>query len=147
MPTDKHRLEHVCNDLPDLRQEIVNRLIAFNESQAGPANSMDVLFVARGANDELLGGLIGYTQWNWLFVRILWVAEQARRSGLGSRLLKAAEKLALERGCDRVHLDTFDFQAPSFYQKHGYKIFGQLENYPNGHTRYFLQKVLERVAS
>jgi hypothetical protein len=37
-------------------------------------------------------------------------------------------------------LDTFSFQARPFYEKLGYEVFGQLEDYPRGHSRYFLQK-------
>ncbi len=55
-------------------------------------------------------------------------------------MLRAAEQEAVKRSCLHAHLDTFDFQALPFYQKQGYEIFGQLEDYPVGHKRYFLQK-------
>lgn len=135
-------IEFVCTESPELRREIAKQLIAFNESQLGPENSSDVLIIARGSNREIFGGLLGYTQRHWLFVSHLWVKERLRGMGIGSRLLKAAEDLALERQCDRVHLDTYDFQALDFYRTRGYTIFGQLENYPIGHTRYFLHKRL-----
>jgi ribosomal protein S18 acetylase RimI-like enzyme len=54
-----------------------------------------------------------------------------------------AEDLARERGCVGVWLDTFDFQAPEFYRKHGYEQFGRLDDYPPGHQRLFFQKRLQ----
>jgi len=55
-----------------------------------------------------------------------------------------AEEEARRRGCHSVHLDTLSFQALPFYQKHGYAVFGALENHPVGHTRYFLKKKLDQ---
>ena len=39
-------------------------------------------------------------------------------------------------------MDTFSFQARPFYEKLGYRVFGQLPDYPRGQTRYFLAKAL-----
>ena len=78
--------------------------------------------------------------WNVLYIDILWVAEQYRKQGLGSILLKSVEQTAKEKGCYLVHLDTFDFQAKEFYEKHGYTLFGTLEDCPKGHCRYYLKK-------
>jgi hypothetical protein len=47
------------------------------------------------------------------------------------------------RGCIGAHLDTFTFQARPFYERHGYAVFGQLDNYPGGHSRFFLSKRLD----
>jgi GNAT superfamily N-acetyltransferase len=80
--------------------------------------------------------------WNCLYVDILWVKEEARKEGYGSLLLKEAEKIAKENGCHLVHLDTFDFQAKDFYIKHGYELFGTLDDCPIDHKRYYLKKNL-----
>lgn len=92
--------------------------------------------------EEISAGLLGGTYWGWLYVSILWVREDLRDQGLGSRLLHKAEELAVQRGCQHAHLETHDFQALAFYQKHGYSVFGQLEDLPPGHIKYFLQKNL-----
>jgi GNAT superfamily N-acetyltransferase len=77
-----------------------------------------------------------------LFVRILWVAQALRGQGHGRRLLEMAERRAAERGCRHVFIDTFSFQAPGFYEKRGYVIYGQADDWPVGHTHYFLRKDL-----
>jgi GNAT superfamily N-acetyltransferase len=121
------------------RQFVVQGLVGYNSAQATPAAHRDLTLFARH-NREVVGGLIGHTHWNWLFVKQLWVADSFRRRGLGRSLMRAAEQAARSRGCLHAHCDTFDFQALPFYQKLGYHIFGQLEDYPVGHTRFFLHK-------
>jgi ribosomal protein S18 acetylase RimI-like enzyme len=72
----------------------------------------------------------------------LWLDEDYRGRGLGSDLLRQAERQAVARGCRRACLSSFSFQAPDFYLRQGYEIFGQLEDYPDGETLFFLRKVL-----
>ena len=53
----------------------------------------------------------------------------------------APRAVRLERGCHSAWVDTFSFQAPGFYRKLGYEVFGELD-YPPGHKRFFLRKRL-----
>jgi ribosomal protein S18 acetylase RimI-like enzyme len=53
-----------------------------------------------------------------LYIDVLWVKEESRGDGYGSALLEEMEKIAKEKGCKLVHLDTFDFQAKDFYERH-----------------------------
>lgn len=93
--------------------------------------------------DLIIGGINSTLYWKQcLFVSILWVEESYRNKNIGSELLKKAEETARQSGCSLAHLDTFDFQAKDFYLKHGYTIFGELDNCPIGHKRYFLKKLL-----
>lgn len=78
-----------------------------------------------------------------LYIDSLCIDENYRGIGLGSKLLAEIEKTAKDKGCYLIHLDTFDFQAKEFYEKHGYKLFGVLENCPKEHCRYYLKKELQ----
>ena len=110
--------------------------------QIVPPDRHETLYLIAREDGRLAGGLVADTAWDWLHVDIFWV-EQARRSqGLGSRLLAQAEQIALQRGCKNACLETHDFQSLAFYQKRGYVIFGQLADFPAGHTKYFLCKRL-----
>ncbi|MFC3127052.1 GNAT family N-acetyltransferase [Pseudoroseomonas globiformis] len=88
------------------------------------------------------GGLMGRTDKDWLFVQLFFVPEAERGNGLGSRMLHLAEDEARARGCRHAWLDTFSFQAPDFYRRHGYHEFGVLPDYPAGYARHFFTKNL-----
>ena len=97
---------------------------------------------ARDPGGALVGGVYGQVNWTWLHVALVWVAPPRRRTGLGSRLLAALESAAIERGCTQAHLDTFSYQARPFYERHGYRVFATLDDYPPGHRRFFMRKAL-----
>jgi N-acetylglutamate synthase-like GNAT family acetyltransferase len=75
-----------------------------------------------------------------LYVDLLWVIDELCGRGYGHRLLTAAEDEARQRGAKNAYLDTFSFQAPTLHKQHGYQVFGQLEDFPPGHQRYFTRK-------
>ncbi|MCC6716520.1 MAG: GNAT family N-acetyltransferase [Acetobacteraceae bacterium] len=86
------------------------------------------------------GGLWMQARWGWLFLDLFILEPAARRGGTGSRILALAEAEAQARGCVGVWLDSYGFQAPEFYRRHGYQVIGTLPNYPAPHGRYFLAK-------
>ena len=89
-----------------------------------------------------LAGLTGETFGNWLCTQFLFVGEQLRSQGIGSKLLEAAEEEARRRGCKYAFVDTFSFQAPAFYEKHGYREVFTLEDYPYTGKRHYYTKEL-----
>ena len=114
----------------------------YNTQRAGDTKHKSLCFMLHNADGEIVGGIIGSTYWDWLYVDLLWLREELRGQGYGHQLLTAAEKEARERGAKNAYLDTFSFQAPDFYKQHGYQVFGTLEDFPVGHQRYFLTKEL-----
>jgi GNAT superfamily N-acetyltransferase len=89
-----------------------------------------------------VGGLWGRTGYDWLFVELLFVPESMRGRGVGTDLMRRAEREAAARGCHGAWLDTFEFQARGFYERLGYECFGELQRYPVGSARFFLKKGL-----
>jgi GNAT superfamily N-acetyltransferase len=118
-------------------------LHAFNASRVGADAHQPLTLFLRAPDGRLLGGLLGDTYWGWLSVGILWLEESARGAGHGSRLLAAAEAEARRRGCHHAHVDTMSFQALPFYEKRGYRVWGELRDLPRGYSRIFLAKTLE----
>jgi len=118
-------------------------LSEYNQQQAGDDHGKNLCFVVRGPDQEILGGVIGATYWNWLYINLMWLKEELRGCGYGSRLLLKAEEEARQRGAKHAYLDTFSFQAPEFYRKHGYQVFGELPDFPAGHKRLFMKKMLQ----
>ncbi|KML69102.1 GNAT family N-acetyltransferase [Pectobacterium peruviense] len=93
-------------------------------------------------DNNIIAGLISRTWWGALEVQYLWVSEKYRKSGLGRQLMQAAEKEALKRDCHLAYVDTFAFQAKGFYEKLGYKEYGNLPGYAHKHTRHYLAKLI-----
>lgn len=116
---------------------------AYNNETAGESNGKLLCYVLQGADDEAVGGVIGETHWDWLYINLMWIREDLRGHGYGKRLLELAEAEALKRGAKKAYLDTFSFQAPGFYEKFGYQVFGTLEDFPAGHQRYYCMKELK----
>ena len=105
-----------------------------------PAYDYFGLFV-RDTENTIRAGLIGNCYAGWLFIALLWVRAELRRTGIGSGLVAEAERRAIEFGCHSAHVDTFSFQGPDFYPRFGYEVFGTLD-YPPDCQRYFLRKQL-----
>jgi GNAT superfamily N-acetyltransferase len=123
------------------QRAVFKGLRAFNADAVGKsdARSLAITLRHRGA---IVGGLIAHTFFGWMFVAALWIADEFRGKGFGSKLMRAAEKEAKRRGVKNVYLDSFSFQAPGFYRKLGYRQFGRLADFPSGHHRSFLTKAL-----
>jgi ribosomal protein S18 acetylase RimI-like enzyme len=114
----------------------------YNNQQAGDDQGRNLCFVMRDSKQDIVGGVIGATYWGWLYINLMWVREELRGRDHGQRLLVLAEEEARQRGAKHAYLDTFSFQAPGFYEKHGYRVFGELPDFPVGHRRYFMVKTL-----
>ena len=117
-------------------------LTRFNIERVGDDGHTPLNIVEYDAEGNIIGGILGGTYWGWMYVDILWVHENHRKKGIGSKLLFEAEKEAIQRGCHHVHLDTMSWQAPEFYKKHGYEVIAILPDVPKGNQKYLLQKSL-----
>lgn len=134
---------------PQLRGEIHKQIKAFNDAksephrlarQEGGLHPLHILL--RDESGNLNGGLIADTYWSWLDIDDFWLVEVMRGKGIGRLMLQAAESEAIVRGCRFAKLEPFSFQARGFYEKCGYRIVGQLDNYPPGQSFYWMQKDL-----
>jgi len=120
----------------------------FNTVTAGHDNFLPFAVLIRDKGDgQILAGLCGHTAYDWMFIKLFFIPETLRGHRLGQRLLAQAEGTARARNCTGVWLDTFGFQARGFYEKQGYKVFGEIADYPKGFSRFFLQKRLDEGAS
>ena len=130
--------EHPDDKTPILRQH----LGAFNVERAQIDQSQDLAIFLSDRQGELMAGIVGWIWGECLEIAYLWVHTTLRGQGYGTRLMERLEAEALARGCRVSALDTFSFQAPAFYTKLGYEIFGRVGGYPNGVQKLFLKKHL-----
>ncbi len=135
------RIDVVEHPDTTLREPILNGLIEFNARVLGPNTPEPLAIVLRDTDGEtVIGGMWAIFIYDWLFVELLFVPENLRGSGVGRSLMAKAEEAASKRGCKGVRLDTYDFQAPGFYEKLGYKPYGKLDHLPKGHEQTFYFK-------
>jgi len=134
----------VCTDSPDDADYTVVGfgIRDFNNRHGGASGHQPLCLFLHAPDDSVVGGLIGSTYYGWFYIDLLWVREDLRGHGHGQHLLALAEQEARQRGAKGAYLDTFSFQAPDFYRKNGYEVFGELGDFPVGHTRYFFRKRL-----
>ena len=121
---------------------IFSNLLEYNLERIEDKNPKDLGIYLHDGEGRKVAGLIGDTHGNWLSVKFLWVAQNLRGQHIGSSILEQAEEAARQRGCKYVFLDTFSFQAPEFYKKHGCKEVFTLENYPVTGKRHYYTKEL-----
>lgn len=119
------------------------RLREYNFSKVGVYKREEFAVCAYLSDGTLIGGMYGYLVWGWMYLDIAWVDEALRHHGIGTLLLSACEKYAVEHGIRNFRTNTGSFQSPSFYKKNGYEIFAQLPvKGPDGsdHIDYFMKK-------
>jgi GNAT superfamily N-acetyltransferase len=138
-----HELTIVFDQAEGAEAELVrDRLDMYNVGVTGVSAYYPVHFFVKSPRGETLGGLLGGIWGGWLHITYLWIDEAVRGKRLATELMKRAEAYARERGCHSATLDTHSFQARPFYEKHGYEVFGTLDDYPKGHKKFFLRKKL-----
>ena len=123
-------------------QELANLIRAYNRSNREPSKSEPLNIYLEDEEGNLVAGMVAETFGNWLEIEYLYVSDDLRGQGIGSKILKMAERESKERGCKYSFVDTFNFQAPKFYKKHGYKEVFALKEYPYTGERYYYTKEL-----
>ena len=143
-------LEAKVTDEPDEQVRILihehiksfNDAISEHHRTARKSGINPLHILVYGEDGEIIGGLIADTYWGWLDIDDLWLHEEKRGQGLGRAILHTAEQEAKSRNCHYAQLKTFSFQARGFYEKCGYRVTGELKEYPPGHVFYWMCKSL-----
>lgn len=126
----------------EAQKAIYDRLRAYNLDRFGPSGYKALQIVLRDDADAVTGGIVGETARGWLFIKLLFVPEEARGQGLAQRLLTMAETEAQRRGCTGAQIDTMNPQALKLYQKAGYEIAGRVPDMTGGISLTWLIKRL-----
>lgn len=103
----------------------------------------EYIFCLKDNCENIIGGVAASKDNERMTINYLWVDDSIGGHGYGTALIKHIEKTAKEKGCIVIWLSTFGFQAPDFYIKMGYELFGTLESCINGYSQYFFKKVIK----
>ena len=139
-----HDLELVDDPTPDQVRYLELGVMAATEQRLGDMGRRGLGVFARDADGALIGGVTGRTVIDWLLIHVAWVHPDHQGTGLGARLMRAAEDEARRRGCIGAQVDTLSVQAPEFYRKLGYEVIGTVPDCPPGGARYFFAKRFDR---
>ena len=123
-------------------QKIGDLVRSYNRSKREAAECEPLNLYVEDEHGQLLAGLVAETFGNWLEIEYLFVKEGLRGQGIGSQLLQQAESEAKKRNCRFAFVNTYQFQAPAFYQKYGYKEVFTMKDYPYTGQRHYYQKEL-----
>ena len=118
----------------------------YNEQQTGYRDWRPLAALLRDPDTgETLGGMIGKTSYGLLFIDLVYLPETMRGQDIGSQLLSMMEQEGIARGCKSGFLFTITYQAPGFYERHGWTEFGRIACDPPGTARVFMTKTLSSV--
>ena len=135
----------VTDDLSLEQLELLeDRIYEYNVGATGIGDGRWLGVLVRDDEGAIVAGLSGTTWGGSCKVRNVWVREDLRRRGMGTRLLDAAEAEARRRGCHHIVLSSHSFQAPDFYRKRGFEVFAVIDDDPIGHREVYLRKRLSR---
>jgi GNAT superfamily N-acetyltransferase len=126
-----------------IAQQLDDEIVAFNLEATGIRDFSELLIAETDDHGAVAAGIYGWSWGRTCWIDALWVRGDRRGQDVGSRLLTAAEEEARARRCTQVALHTHSFQAPAFYERHGFEIVGTLDGDPEGHTELLLRKRLE----
>ncbi|MCE7568200.1 GNAT family N-acetyltransferase [Aliivibrio fischeri] len=140
------KIELATSPLDADLKRISDGISAFNEKFLPNDDSFDAGFrfalFARNDENEIIGGIQASVVWSYCVLELLWLSEETRGSGIGSKLMTELELFSKEKGLHQIRTETLDFQAKPFYEKNGYRVYGEINDSPKGHTTYFLVKEL-----
>ena len=127
---------------------IADKLNAITSSKIDFEDTIEnelVVFKATDSAGSIIAGCnLLMNCWRVADLDILWVEEKYRDQGIGSALIREAERAAREKGCHFMTLGTFDFQARPLYEKFGFSVCGTIEDCPTkGHTHYDMIKRID----
>ncbi|WP_286173404.1 GNAT family N-acetyltransferase [Clostridium sp. WB02_MRS01] len=134
-----------CSEQEFINSVRINGLLEHNMKKTNgklKVPNMEFTNIARNEKGVIVGGVSGSTYLSSLEIEVLWVQEAYRGQKIASRLLEVIENQAKDAGCQIVHLTTYSFQAPLFYQKQGYVICGEVNGFPDDIRLYTLKKQL-----
>jgi len=120
-----------------------NRLYEHNSTVTGIGDGQLLAFLVRDGSGRIVAGICGNTWGGTCEIRQFWVEESQRHRGLGTQLFRAAEREARRRGCTQMLLMTFSFQAPAFYERHGFEVVATIADHPRGHRNLLMRKHLD----
>jgi len=124
------------------KRAVAAGLEAYNRARAGNGRYKGFSVSVRDDAGAIRGGAACRHWHGWVFVDLLWIDEALRGQDLGTAVMREVEVKARSLGARGIHLNTYTWQARPFYEKLGFRVVGEIPDYPPGNSCYFLIKTL-----
>jgi len=123
-------------------QTLSEGMLAHHKNSGHPRKTEKYSIFLKDKDGKVFGGVIVSFLWNGMEINSLWVDESVRNQGWGRKLMQEVEEEGRKRGCTVSYTNTFPWQAPEFYEKLGYTLYGKLEDLPKGFSLSYYSKKL-----
>lgn len=128
------------------KKVIVDGMIAYHLSKGHIRREKDDHFsiIVKNQKRKTLGTIVVSFRWGAMHIETLWIDETVRNKGWGTKLMNLVEQEAIKRNCHLIYTDTYSWQAPQFYEKLGYRLYGKLDDFPKGCSLSYYAKELKK---
>jgi GNAT superfamily N-acetyltransferase len=102
-------IDHDADDAS--KKSIREGILAFNKNILGKGMLKKTFSVFLKDENNVHGGILAYFDSESVFIDVLWVNENSRHQGYGTKLLNAAENEGCKLGCRYATLDTMELSS------------------------------------
>lgn len=88
---------------------------------------------------RIVGGFVGNRYWNWFDLRYVWVATDWQGQGWDNRLMTTLIDHIKTTDDLGIITDSIHPEALPFYQRHGFRVIGTIDDRPPGQRSYLLE--------
>lgn len=101
-------------------------------------NNREIMNLSVYDKEKPIGGASGWIEFGWYYLDQLYISDEYRKKGIGSKIIKELERISRNKDCMGIKTETWSFQAKEFYEKQGFTIYGELNDCPPGAVEYYL---------
>ncbi len=133
-------IEYFIENTPDASDDKVirNGIVDFNAQIIKEKSSHFSIFAKDGA--QIIGGALIWEHSDALYIDVLWCNAQYRKQGIGTKIITMIDDVAKNKRLPKIFVDTYEFQAQTFYEKHGFYCIGTIPKYLKDYDRIFMRK-------
>lgn len=133
-------IQYSIENSPDASDDKVirNGIVDFNAQIIREKSSHFSVFAKDGA--QIIGGALIWEHSDALYIDVLWCNEQYRKQGIGTKIITMIDDVAKNKRLPKIFVDTYEFQAQAFYEKHGFYCIGTIPKYLKDYDRIFMRK-------
>ena len=133
-------IQYSIENSPDASDDKVirNGKVDFNAQIIKEKSSHFSVFAKDGA--QIIGGALIWEYSDALYIDVLWCNEQYRKQGIGTKIITMIDDVAKNKRLPKIFVDTYEFQAQAFYEKHGFYCIGTIPKYLKDYDRIFMRK-------